>query len=284
MSPQIPYSNLELVERVDLWPYFSKDPEAYKRHMLNYYYFFVEGFKQPLGYMHYSFVERMPWPKFWDIDREKRTLTLKTATDFAGRNKLIDETIRAGVVAGVFEECCNEMFRVSDANGDRVFDMDGTALDRFGVINYGVHMIGYVHKPEGTKYWVPRRSENKARYPGMLDNTVGGSLRAGEDPFDCMVRESEEELSLSREYTSANLKPYGTISWTMVQNDDGSPGCQPQVQYLYEMEFKDIEPSIGDGEVGELYLKTLDEATPERYVTRFCGFTYCLSACQSFRM
>lgn len=38
------------------------------------------------------------------------------------------------------------------------------------------------------------------------------------------------------------------------------PGCQLQVQYLYEMELRqDIVPRIGDREVGELNLLSLDE-------------------------
>ena len=42
--------------------------------------------------------------------------------------------------------------------------------------------------------------------------------------------------------------------------DQGSRGCQPQVQYLYEMEFsEEVIPKIGDGEVGQIYLKALDE-------------------------
>ena len=42
-------------------------------------------------------------------------------------------------------------------------------------------MIAYVNtKEEGRKFWVPRRSRTKMSYPGMLDNTVGGSLKLGE--------------------------------------------------------------------------------------------------------
>ncbi|KAJ8131267.1 hypothetical protein O1611_g2356 [Lasiodiplodia mahajangana] len=280
MSSEKRFSNLELVERVDRWPYFSKDPDAYRQHMLNYYYFFVEGFKQPLGYMYHSFVKQMPWPKFWAIDHEKRTVTLNTGkADFDGRNKLIEETIQAGMKSKVFRKWRGELFRVSDANGEPVFDFDGAALDRFGVINYGVHMIGYVHGTEGTKYWVPRRSHTKSTAPNMLDNTVGGCLRAGEDPFACMIRESEEELCLKPEDTSAKLKPCGTISWSIDQNDDGSVGGQHQVQYLYEMDFGDIQPEIekADGEVGAISLRTLDEVRDALYNGEFklnCAMTW----------
>ncbi|KAI1120840.1 NUDIX hydrolase domain-like protein [Nemania abortiva] len=264
MSPtDPPYSNLDLVERVDRWPYFDRDPDAYKQHMLSYYYFFVDGIKRPLGYMHHSFVEQMPWPDFWAVDHGKRTATLKTGTDFETRTRLMKETMRAGIESpkvSVFPKWHNELFAIYDANGEHVFSLDGTGLSGFGVINYGVHVIGYRHTSKGTEYCVPRRAKTKSTYPNMLDNTVGGSLSAGESPIECMVRECEEELSMKPEYTRANLKPCGTISWSTDRLDDGSVGCQHQVQYLYEMEIgEDTVLEIGDGEVGEINWKSLDQ-------------------------
>lgn len=46
----------------------------------------------------------------------------------------------------------------------------------------------------------------------------------------------------------------------MAVNECGSPGCQLQTQYLYEMELQaGMVPRIGDGEVAELALMTIDE-------------------------
>lgn len=42
-----------------------------------------------------------------------------------------------------------------------------------GILQYGVHMNGYVRtEAGGFKLWIARRSETKATYPGMLDNMV----------------------------------------------------------------------------------------------------------------
>lgn len=94
----------------------------------------------------------------------------------------------------------------------------------------------------------------------MLDNTVGGSLATSQNPIDCMVRECEEEHRLELGYTRSDLKACGTISYSVDQADSGHVGCEHQVQYLYELEFtKDVIPKIGDGELGEVNIMTLDE-------------------------
>jgi len=53
--------------------------------------------------------------------------------------------------------------------------MERSATPLFGVVTYGVHMTAYVPGPDGVRpelLWIPRRSDSKTTYPGMLDNTV----------------------------------------------------------------------------------------------------------------
>lgn len=245
------------------WPYFAQDPEAYKKHMLDYYCFFVEGLTTPLGYVHRTFIDQMPWPGFWTVDHQNRYLTLQRGNSFAERSNLMERTLKAGIDSGKVTELTtytNEAMPVYGPNGKYILKMDGSGVDAFGVISFGVHMIGYVHTDEGIKYWVPRRAPSKISFPNMLDNTVGGSLRAEERPIDCMVRECEEELCLDPEFTRAHLHPCGTASYQMTVSDSGQVGCQHQVQYLYELEMPPrMIPKIGDGEVGEINLMTLSE-------------------------
>ncbi|KAL1592797.1 hypothetical protein SLS60_011213 [Paraconiothyrium brasiliense] len=210
-----------------------------------------------------NLVDQMTWPEFWVLDRETRTLTLEHGTDFAMRTDLFRDTLEAAIESAkvdVLPKWTKEMFPLYSADGQHILDMDGIGLDAFGVVNFAVHMIGFVRADSTTKYWVPSRAKTKLSYPDMLDNTVEGSLATGEKPIDCMVRECEEELCLDPSYTQSNLKACGTISYSMDQTDSGHVGCQHQVQYLYELEFtQDIIPKIGDGEVGEVSLMTLDE-------------------------
>ena len=71
----------------------------------------------------------------------------------------------------------------------------------------------------------------------MLDNTVGGSLSSGEHPIDCIVRESAEEASFLEDYIRQNIKACGSLSNQMSRPMMEGPGCQYQVQYLYEIEL-----------------------------------------------
>ena len=140
-------------------------------------------------------------------------------------------------------------------------------------------MIAYVNtKEEGRKFWVPRRSRTKMSYPGMLDNTVGGSLKSGEKPIDCIVREAAEEGAIPESYTRENVRACGTLSYQMDRTDDGRPGCQHQVQYLYEMELQEgIVPKPFDGEAEEFMLMSLDEVVHALRRGKFklnCGMTW----------
>lgn len=97
-------------------------------------------------------------------------------------------------------------------------------------------------------------------YPGMLDNTVGGSLRSYESPTECIIREAEEEASLSPAFTKQHIKSCGVLSFQMAQWEDGGPGFQAQYIYLYELELPEgmvLKPS--DGEVDSFMVMSLEE-------------------------
>jgi 8-oxo-dGTP pyrophosphatase MutT (NUDIX family) len=119
--------------------------------------------------------------------------------------------------------------------------------------------------------------KTKISYPNMRDNTVGGSLRSGEKPIDCIVRESWEEASFPTEYTRETIRSCGALSYQMNVTDEGKPRCQHQVQYLYEMEVsKDMVPVPYDGEVQEFNLMSLEEVVTALRQGEFklnCGMT-----------
>ena len=121
-------------------------------------------------------------------------------------------------------------------------------------------MIAYTKTKDGLKYWVPRRSKTKMSYPGKLDNTVRGSLASGEKSVDCTFRESAKEASLPESYTRANFISCGALSYQMSRTDAGKPGCQHQVQFLYDLELpQHMVPKPCNGEVEEFGLKSLAE-------------------------
>lgn len=135
--------------------------------------------------------------------------------------------------------------------------MDGSGADIFDFPGGGVDMIEYFTTKEGPRYWVPRRALMKFNYPGMLDNTVGGSLRSGEDPVDCIIREAEEEAFLPREFTRQHINSCGVLSFQVY---DGNPGFQAEIMCLYEIELPvDMILKPYDDEVGSFSVTTLEE-------------------------
>lgn len=154
----------------------------------------------------------------------------------------------------------NEPFAVCAADGEHVLDMEVLAVDSFGIVAPGVHLITYVMTSDGRKYWIQRRSKNKSTFPGMLDSTAAGNLISTEVPLDGMAREADEEAGIPETYTRANIKACGTVSYHMSKCNDGRPGSSPHVQYNYEMELpQDMIPVPKDGEVEEFMLLSLDE-------------------------
>jgi isopentenyldiphosphate isomerase len=149
---------------------------------------------------------------------------------------------------------------VYSVSGEHVLDMDLVGVDLFGVVTYGVHLTAYVMTPEGRKYWVPRRSRTKFSYPGRLDNAVAGNIRTGERALDRIVERAASEASIPKEFTRANIRACGTVSYQMSTTNFGQPGCQHHVQYVYEMELpQHLVPVPNRGETDAFNLMSLDE-------------------------
>ncbi|KAG9083615.1 hypothetical protein FS749_005890 [Ceratobasidium sp. UAMH 11750] len=128
------------------------------------------------------------------------------------------------------------------------FTLERSACELFGLVTYGVHMTMYL---ADYRIWVPRRSKTKQTWPGMLDNSVAGGIPHGMTPFESMVKECEEEASLSEEVSRKLLKTVGAVSY-FFQNARGN--LQPEVEYVYEMLCPSEEdpayvPKPLDGEV-----------------------------------
>lgn len=154
-----------------------------------------------------------------------------------------------------------EPWPVHGRNGELLFSMERAAVGLFGAVRYGVHMTAYVEDksaPHGVKIWVPRRAATKSTFPGMLDNTVAGGLMTGEDPFECMVREADEEASLPEDVVRKGTKPVGTITYMYVTDgpNNGEAGfVYPEVEWAYDLLLPaEVVPSPKDGEVDEFYL------------------------------
>ncbi|KAK7926968.1 thiamine pyrophosphokinase-related protein [Apiospora marii] len=163
------------------------------------------------------------------------------------------------------------VYATSDPKSPEVlYSIERAAAGLLGVMRYGVHMTGYV-RPEGgddndntnLKIWVPRRAVDKSTYPSMLDNTVAGGLMTGEDPFECMVREADEEATLPEALMREKCQLTGTVSYIYITDEraGGEKGLiYPETQWVYDIELPaDVVPAPKDGEVAEFYLWTVAE-------------------------
>jgi 8-oxo-dGTP pyrophosphatase MutT (NUDIX family) len=155
----------------------------------------------------------------------------------------------------------DELWPVYGRNGELLFSMERAAMGLLGTVRYGVHLTAYVVEPSaphGILIWVPKRAADKSTFPGMLDNTVAGGLMTDEDPFECVIREADEEASLVEDVVRKNAREVGTITYIYV-TDEKNVGqadfIYPECQWVYDLELSPgVIPQPKDGEVEEFNL------------------------------
>ncbi|EHK46246.1 hypothetical protein TRIATDRAFT_43903 [Trichoderma atroviride IMI 206040] len=160
----------------------------------------------------------------------------------------------------------DELWPVYGRTGELLFSVERAAVGLFGAARYGVHMVAYVEDetaPHGIKIWVPKRASNKSTFPGMLDNTVAGGLTTGEDPFECIIREADEEASLPDHLVRSTAKWVGNATYIYITEakfigEDGY--IYPECQWVYDLKLPaDVIPKPKDGEVEEFRLRDVEE-------------------------
>ncbi|KFY68378.1 hypothetical protein V496_01121 [Pseudogymnoascus sp. VKM F-4515 (FW-2607)] len=230
-----------------------------------YYKFKVSGFENSFGTLLEEVANKFEWGDEWKVDHEANTVTL-IASDLAERNKIIHETLARKCEKDTFKllrKWSGELFPVYGPKKELVMSIEKVAAPLFGIITYGVQMLAYQDNADGPSIWIARRAKTKRTFPGMLDSTVGGSLPTGEQPFECLVRESEEEASIQPEFTRNNAVACGTVNYLCFTDEryGGEIGCvSPELQFVYEMKVpNDLIPTPGDNEAEEFKLMTVPE-------------------------
>ena len=208
----------------------------------------------------------MPWTSKWTIDHDSRRVNLNALGSTPGElNEIIAEMLRKAKEEGLFQVLQgwrNELYPVVRTSREQI-TMDRAASPLFGIVTYGVHMTAYVKEQNCMKIWVPRRARNKQTYGGMLDNTVAGGISAGEEPFECLVREAAEEASFPEDLIRSSATACGTVSYFYLRDTRAGGETelfQPEVQFVYDLEVGlDIIPKPCDDEVEEFSLRTVEE-------------------------
>ncbi|KAI1426609.1 NUDIX hydrolase domain-like protein [Xylaria sp. FL1777] len=270
---------LDIMKEADAFPYEDREPEAYRAIATTLYKLIWKDDNGPvLGYMLASTVSRLlavpesiRGPVI--VNEQDRTVRAFEQPTEAERTTVIDAVMRYwrdNQVFDILRGWRDERWPVYGSDTEVLYSAERSGTGMLGVMRYGVHMTGYVRDetaPHGIRIWVPRRAHNKSTYPGMLDNTVAGGLMTGEDPFECIVREADEEATLSEKVMRERARFTGMVTYIYITDEraGGETGqIYPETQWVYEIELPaDERPMPKDGEVAEFYLWTVDEVREE---------------------
>ncbi|RYN31089.1 hypothetical protein AA0119_g4738 [Alternaria tenuissima] len=249
------YSYLDIISVADAFPYFANTPNDRLEGLNHYVHFRTTSLPDiTLGYMTPSVALAFDGLSEWALDQDSipRTLTLVGGHDEPTRTAIIEKTMIRMRDTNKFEALKNwrdELFPVYGLDKELLFSIDRSASPLFGVVTYGVNMIVFRwssgRDQEGVmEVWVPRRSSDRAKFPGMLDTSVGGGLTTGETPWSCLLRESMEEASLGEEIMR-NAKDAGSVTYFYVSGE-GSGGeaglAQPERTYVFDLDLTGSPP------------------------------------------
>ncbi|KAI0101553.1 NUDIX hydrolase domain-like protein [Nemania sp. FL0031] len=272
-------SYLDIMKEADAFPYEEREPAAYHALTMTLYKLVWKDNNGPvLGYMLASTVNRLlEVPEALrgpvTIDESAQTVRAFEQATEPERTAAVEAVMRYWRDTQTFDVLRgwrDEKWPVYGGDREVIYGVERSGTGMLGVMRYGVHMTGYVRDetaPHGMRIWVPRRAPTKSTYPGMLDNTVAGGLMTGEDPFECIVREADEEASLSERVMRERARFVGMVTYIYITDEraGGETGqIYPETQWVYDIELPaDERPTPKDGEVAEFYLWTVDEVRDE---------------------
>lgn len=162
------------------------------------------------------------------------------------RSRALAEIVRVLVDRGEVRRLKGEEYAVSGADGTRLLTLDRAAVPYFGVRGQGIHVNGYVRRPDGgLDMWLGVRAKSKTAHPGKLDNMVAGGQPAHLSIIDNLVKEAAEEASipedLARRATAA-----GVITYCLAVPG----GLRPDTVHCFDLELPvGFVPEPHDGEV-----------------------------------
>jgi 8-oxo-dGTP pyrophosphatase MutT (NUDIX family) len=233
------------------------------------YRFLLPNDQRAHGFMLPAIVEAMPWTPEFHIDHERKTAQLCLPSDNSADIALLCNAALQKLVDIAIEK---NIFRVIHGKHSELYPIIGSkfpvSVERFssslfGIISRGAHMTVYTRTNGGMKIWVPRRSSSLFTYPGYLDTTVAGGVTAGESPFECIVREAEEEASIPEDLVRREARPTGLLSYIRLNDERGGGELgliAPDILHVYDLEVaEDMQCRPHDDEVKEFYLMTVDE-------------------------
>ncbi len=134
--------------------------------------------------------------------------------------------------------------------------LDRGVVPSLGVRAYGVHVNGYVKRPNGAiDMWIGRRAPTQKLCPDMYDNMVAGGLPIGLGPFDNVIKEAQEEADVP-EALARKSRLVASVRYTMETDE----GLRQDTMFCYDLELPpDFTPVNTDGEVAAFHLMPAEE-------------------------
>ncbi|KAJ2902254.1 NUDIX domain-containing protein [Zalerion maritima] len=244
------------------------------------------------GFMFPDIVERIPWTKDFVVFQDDKTVVLKAPSSSSASSP--EDIARYctsafdAVVKGMLpppddkDNQAKKLFPLLVNKESEPYLLAGTSppvsLQRFsspifGVSSRGAHMTIYVRSPSsagGIKIWVPTRSHKSFTYPGLLDTSVAGGVKADHSPRRCVEEEALEEASLDVEATGLGGKIVDAGLITYVSKGKKYNTVTPTLLYCFDLEVDEgtvLEPN--DSEVDKFELMTTEEVVDKMLDGKF---------------
>ena len=192
----------------------------------------------------------------FDVDATRVAFVASLATP-AARTAALARVAAALRAEGALSSWRDEPYAVVAAFGAAAAcTLERGAARYFGLRTFAAHVNGYVESPAGTRLWFARRSATKAIDPGMLDNLVGGGVRAGDGVADTVAREAWEEAGIPAQM-AGTARAAGTVHVRRALAD----GLQDETIFVHDLALPaDFAPANQDGEAVEHRLVDLVDA------------------------
>lgn len=255
-------SFIDIIRSVDSFPYTDDD---------FYYQLKSHDGSATLGYITPNISKYFEDEQDVLVDSQKRTITIAAHLDTTEkRNQSFATIANSWRKIPFFSESLDngwrdELYTVYNPSQTPYMQIERAFSVLIGVVTYGIHVNGYVppHKSSDgkLKMWIPRRSPTKPTYPGMLDNTVAGGLGYPYGIWETVIKECQEEAGLKKEFVESHAKP-ATVVLYMFEPEGNKGNVQPEVEYIYDLEFDnetDVLPFPEDGEAQDFTLMGTDE-------------------------
>lgn len=214
------------------------------------------------GYLTPSTVAKLPWTNNFSTNHTDRTVRIEGDATSQSVNAALQSVIDRAIQSSKdfpSLNCHSEMFQIIGATYP--VQLERFAAPLFGIACRGAHMTAFVNGADGKmRIWVARRAKNLFTYPGMLDTTVAGGVKASDTPLECIVAEADEEASLPAVSVRDHVVATGVVTYVSQSRKTGN--ICPQALWVYDLELPEtVTPVPKDEEVEAFYLWDVEQVT-----------------------